>query len=206
MTTVARRARSRARSRARPRPSSHAPRGRGSRHGVTFDALHMRSTIQYSTWAPYHWLLDREDFDESPTWWDDATREKLLKGSHVLELARKAAEDFEHDWDVVKEELADMAVEAKLYPLIPTDFLRETFRRAVAAIHSRSFNAAVPGQETSERLRGERAHDPGPGPGLREPPQETPRVPLGDRPNRKLGAAQALHRQVVRRRRRPQGL
>ena len=117
---------------------------------VTFDALHMRSTIQYSTWAPYHWLLDREDFDESPTWWDDATREKLLKGSHVLELARKAAEDFEHDWNVVKDELADMAVEAKLYPLIPTDFLRETFRRAVAAIHSRSFNAAVPGQETSD--------------------------------------------------------
>ena len=117
---------------------------------VTFDALHMRSTIQYSTWAPYHWLLDREDFDESPTWWDDATREKLLKGSHVLELARKAAEDFEHDWNVVKEELADMAVEAKLFPLIPTDFLRETFRRAIAAIHSRSFNAAVPGQETSD--------------------------------------------------------
>ena len=117
---------------------------------VTFDALHMRSTIQYSTWAPYHWLLDREDFDESPTWWDDATREKLLKGSHVLETARKAAEDFEHDWNVVKEELADMAVEAKLFPLIPTDFLRETFRRAVAAIHSRSFNAAVPGQETSD--------------------------------------------------------
>ena len=117
---------------------------------VTIDALHMRSTIQYSTWAPYHWLLDREDFDESPTWWDDTTRVKLLRGSHVLDMARKAEKDFENDWDVVKDELAEIAVDERLFPSVPMDFLREVFRRAVAAIHSRSFNTSMPGEEACD--------------------------------------------------------
>ena len=102
MTTAA----GRSRARARPRPSSACPEGTWLTMRVTFDALHaIHDPVQHVGAVPL--APDREDFDESPTWWDDATREKLLKGSHVLELARKAAEDFEHDWNVVKDELAD---------------------------------------------------------------------------------------------------
>jgi hypothetical protein len=114
---------------------------------VAIDSLCARSAEEHSTWSPYHWLLDREPLDESPMWWSAEDRARLLRGSHLVEACAKAGEDFEHDWNVVKDVLHELVVanHPADAPQVSAshDVLRETFRRAVAAIHSRSFNACA---------------------------------------------------------------
>ena len=100
--------------------------------------------------APYYRLLDAEPFDESPAWWPPSERDVLLAGSHVRDDAVKLAEDVRHDFErFVRGAIcgggssggagAGAGVRDDDYD---DDGGFERFRRAVAAIHSRSFNTA----------------------------------------------------------------
>ena len=103
-----------------------------------------------SVFAPYYRLLDAETFDGSPAWWPTDERRALLAGSCVLEAAESLSQDVKHDFErFVRQTLEEEENEGGVGGALDsgavsrvreTDGGFERFRRAVAAVHSRSFN------------------------------------------------------------------
>ena len=87
-----------------------------------------------SPFAPYHRLLDAETFDDSPAWWPPERLDALLTGTHVhpraVGLRTDARDAFER---LAKDAMASEGL------VDPHDAWRR-FRRALVAVHSRSFH------------------------------------------------------------------
>lgn len=92
------------------------------------------ATRPESPFAPYHRLLDAETFDDSPAWWPPDRLDALLSGTHVHPRAVKLRTDARDAF----ERLAKDAM-AREGLVDPRDAWGR-FRRALAAVHSRSFH------------------------------------------------------------------
>jgi len=92
------------------------------------------ATRPESPFAPYHRLLDAETFDDSPAWWPPERLDALLSGTHVHPRAVKLRADARDAF----ERLAKDAM-AREGLVDPRDAWGR-FRRALAAVHSRSFH------------------------------------------------------------------